>query len=458
MSDTTSPIDDLSPQPGAEESDPRKINQNPTELYLKEISRIKLLTAKQEQQLSRQIELRQRLLTAAGELLGLQKADPQTLAAINQQNLNLRLAHLILRRLTRSIPLTQALTGHLKLPANPTLSQLTNAPEIAQAIDCKIAGPIQESLARRLSMEPESVRSRLIDLSINRQLIPPAITAELEDATLYQLDAALHETEYLPQLPHCETDCRNHFSRINAEGDQARLRLAEANLRLVVSIARRHQDRGLSLMDLIQEGNIGLLRAVEKFDHRLGYKFSTFATYWIRQAITRSLADRGRPIRIPVHLVDLINKLMQQRRRLLQEYGREPTREEVSRAAGISAARAEELLKIAQEPLSLDQPVGEDGYTSIMEFTKDPHVEAALEHIMHKTLNNHITEALERLDQREREIIRLRFGLNNRKKLTLEQLGKKYQITRERVRQIENRALEKLRKPSLAEKLLDFME
>ncbi len=458
MSDTASPIDDLSPQPGAEESDPRKISQNPTELYFKEISRIKLLTAKQEQQLSRRIELRQRLLTAAGELLGQQKADPQTLAAINQQNLNLCLTHLILRHLTRSIPLIQVLTGHLKLPANPTLSQLNNGLEIAHAIDCKMEPTLPESLAQSLNSDPESVQSQLIYLSVNRQLIPPAITDRLAEYTLYQLDADLNETEYLPQLAHCETDCRSHFSRINAEGYQAKLRLAEANLRLVVSIARRHQDRGLSLMDLIQEGNIGLLRAVEKFDHRLGYKFSTFATYWIRQAITRSLADRGRPIRIPVHLVDLINKLMQQRRRLLQEYGREPTREEVSRAAGISAAKAEELLKIAQEPLSLDQPAGEDGYTSIMEFTKDPHGEAALEHIMHKTLNNHITEALKGLDQREREIIRLRFGLNNRKKLTLEQVGEKYQITRERVRQIGNRALEKLRKPSVAEKLLDFME
>ena len=290
--------------------------------------------------------------------------------------------------------------------------------------------------------------------------------SEVEDLDFSDLENNVniedHVRMYLKEIgkvPLLTSDEEVELAKRMEKGDQAaKSKLAEANLRLVVSIAKRYVGRGMQLLDLIQEGNLGLMKAVEKFDYKKGYKFSTYATWWIRQAITRAIADQARTIRIPVHMVETINKLLRVSRQLLQELGREPTNEEIAEKMDIPVSRVREILKISQDPVSLETPIGEEEDSHLGDFIKDENITSPADAAAFVLLKEQLNEVLYTLTEREQEVLKLRFGIEDGRARTLEEVGKEFNVTRERIRQIEAKALRKLRHPTRSRKLKDFLE
>ena len=286
----------------------------------------------------------------------------------------------------------------------------------------------------------------------------PLLTAQEEVSLAKRIEAGLIAEEKLEKTPDLSDDERFELRYTRRDGAQAKRHLVEANLRLVVSIAKRYVGRGMAFLDLIQEGNLGLIRAVEKFDYAKGFKFSTYATWWIRQAITRAIADQARTIRIPVHMVETINKLVRIQRQLLQDLGREPTADEIAEQMELSPKKVREIQKISQEPVSLETPVGEEEDSHLGDFIEDADAPVPLERASFKLLQEQLESVLHTLSDREKEVIRLRFGLVDGQPRTLEDVGKKFGVTRERIRQIESKTLSKLRHPSRSQKLRDYLE
>ena len=310
-------------------------------------------------------------------------------------------------------------------------------------VDVKMSEDVEEDDDIILDDEDE-INIEKIDLSVPDGVgLEDPVRMYLKEIGKVPLLSAEEEIEYA--------------KRMEQGDEEAKKRLAEANLRLVVSIAKRYVGRGMLFLDLIQEGNLGLIKAVEKFDYRKGYKFSTYATWWIRQAITRGIADTGRTIRVPVHMVETINKTLRMTRTLLQELGREPTPEEVAERLNVSVSRVREVLKISRDPVSLDTPIGEEDDSHLGDFIEDDSALSPADSAAFSMLRAELATALESLTDRERQVVKLRFGLEDGRARTLEEVGKEFNVTRERIRQIEAKALRKLRHPSRSKRLKDFL-
>ncbi len=311
-------------------------------------------------------------------------------------------------------------------------------------------------IAQEMDVDPVIAERSIVELSILCRLMP----RDLMNKTVLDLrgpglpDPSLGERYFSSP----SWQALERLDAIVLEAQQARSALTEANLRLVVSVAKKYVGRGMSLLDLIQEGNVGLLRAVEKFRFRKGFKFSTYATWWIRQAVSRAIADQSRTIRIPVHMVDTINKLNRSSRQLLQDLGREPTAEEIGEQMEISADRVREIMKVSRDPLSLETPIGEEGDGHLGDYIADPAAQAPAEGATHQLLREQVGDVLQSLTYRERRVLQLRFGLDDGRQRTLEEVGREFGVTRERIRQIETKALRKMRHPSRSKKLRDYVD